>query len=427
MIYIVDSQSAGRAFIARQPIVNTWRAVVGYELILRDGTPDGDEELRGEPRGELVEEASGEAANFIADAVLVDGVIAVTEGLPGWIKLNEAALISSGVEALDPAQFVIELVGRVQPTRPVLAACRVLQDAGFTVVLDDVGDERRLSLFEDCINVVKVDWQRTPPLRRAAASAQAQRRGLSALANNLQTDTELNGAIALGFDLLQGYATGRPTLLPRHSLSASKLQSIRLLELAGAEEVDFAQAAEILANDPVLTFKVLAYANSAQAAQSRPVIDIRQGLILFGEENLRRAALLIFLTQEASAAPSFAVIDCLVAGFFCGSIARTCGHERIANSCMLAATLSYLDRLLGEDLELILMRLPIHVTLREAVLHHTGDVGRLVQLTRALQAGNWSDADDVTQLLRIRRQQLPSLYEAALAKAGQLWKLGAAA
>jgi EAL and modified HD-GYP domain-containing signal transduction protein len=244
--------------------------------------------------------------------------------------------------------------------------------------------------------------------------------GARLVAEKVETATELRAAVAVGFDLFQGYAIGLPLRLERRDLSSTASNALRLLNVVNQEDFDFAEVEAIVRTDPAMTFKLLAFANSALAAQRSRVDSLRQALVLFGARNVRQVALLLFLASTADATPPFALVEALVAGLFGEALAQIAQRADIAGSCMLAGTLSHLDRLLGVGMTDLLRRLPVSADLEEALVHRGGDVGRIVQIARAFQAGEWTATDELAAKLGLTPAQLQPLYRESVVRAEQL-------
>lgn len=115
-------------FVARQPIFDARQKVVGYELLYRaDGSSDT---------------ASGASAETMSSSVIVDGLLGLglnnlTEGQTAFINLSEEMILDGAAELLDPQQVVIEILETVNPTGPVIDACRSLTEKGYRLALDD--------------------------------------------------------------------------------------------------------------------------------------------------------------------------------------------------------------------------------------------------------------------------------------------------
>ncbi|MBI2767176.1 MAG: HDOD domain-containing protein [Chloroflexi bacterium] len=406
-------------FVARQPIVDVKRNVVGFELLFRD-SPEPGVEFHGD--GEVA------TARLLTEGVLVSALGSLTEGLPAWINMTEDVL-TSGVAGLltPPSQYVIEVLETVEPNERVLAECRGLRAKRFKVALDDVVAADRLPPFRGCYDIVKVDWVGVArrELKEIIRCARAEQALL--LVEKVESARDLADALACGFDLFQGFAIARPTTLTRPAVTALGSQHAHLLEIATARELDMAAVEVVVRNDPALTFKVLTFANSSGAAQLRPVSQLRQALVLFGTKNLQRVALLLFLTQAAGSAPRFALVESLITGLLSESLASLGGRRQLANSCMLAGTLSHMDTLLGMPMTEVVRQLPIDSMITSALLAGDGPVGKTVTLARAVQAGDWARSADAAAALGVPGAEIPGAYLAAVNKARALWGPPAAA
>jgi EAL and modified HD-GYP domain-containing signal transduction protein len=334
--------------------------------------------------------------------------------------VSEQLIVDGISELLAPEKFVLDLRTDVRPQLPVLDGCRKLRAADFPVALDAGGLPERLGAYRGCFDVAKVDWRATAPPAIAAIVEAGNQVGVPLVASGLQTEAEFARAAAAGFGLFQGYAIGLPETVQRRAVNGLSSHTLRLLSLINSDGFDFAEAVAIVETDPALTFKILAFANSAFSAQSQRVNSIERALVLFGERNLRRAVLLVFMAQTNGAAPSFALVEALVAWLFSEALAHTAGLSDLASVCQLAATLSHMDRLLGVPMAEVLERIPVDDLVQAALTDSSGPVGALVRLTRAFQAGEWEQTAALVQQLGLSEDKLQLLCRQAVMQAEQL-------
>ncbi len=408
----MEPNAISHVFLARQPIVNRAREVVGYELLFRGSATATTAVIQGD--------GTSATASLLANSVLTEGVTALTGGVNAWLNMTEDLILSDAATLLSPRQCVLEILETVHPTADVLARCQALRAAGFKLALDDIVCVERLGEFRGCFDFVKVDWRAAAHSDIEEVAREGKRLGVTLLAEKVETDEDIDQAIAGGFQLLQGYAIGRPQGMERTTLRSFGPQTVRLLELASAETIEYAKVEGVVGADPALMYKVLAFARSGAAAQSSRVTTLRQALVLFGERNLRHTALLVFLAQTAGSAPSFALIEALVAGLFCEALASAAKRPDLANGCMLAGTLSHMDRLLGLSIEEVVERLPVDRSLGEALVGRRGALGQFVQLARSFQEGDWLATDAAAGELGLRHELLEPLYQQAVLKAEAL-------
>src|SRR5690242_5689962 len=126
-------------FVARQPIFDARRQVLGYELLFRSGPlnhfahGDGDEASR----------------RLISDTLSVFGFEVLTAGKKAFINFTRDVLLDHHAYLLPPERTVIEVLETVAPDAEVLEACRALKKTGFQLAMDDfVGEAGREALIQ---------------------------------------------------------------------------------------------------------------------------------------------------------------------------------------------------------------------------------------------------------------------------------------
>jgi len=141
----------------------------------------------------------------------------------------------------------------------------------------------------------------------------------------------------------------------------------------------------VVQSDPSLTYKLLAFANSVAAAQIRRVESIRHALVLLGDNELRRIAMLMFLGGLTTRKAGFELVQSLSHGVFCESLAVESGNGSDRGKYLLAASLSCVDLLTGMPLDQAIARLPLAPEIEAAILQKRGPLGAAAH--RVLRAG----------------------------------------
>lgn len=218
-----------------QPIVDLFdRDVVAYEAFLR-GPADSD---LANPTDLLdAARAAGmiEDLDWSARAVAASG--ALKAGLPEKVALFvnvEPDVIGAPLppylrDAVEAAAsqlgIVVELTESQLATRPgeLLPAIRALRDLGFGLAIDDIGTDASSLAFLPVLapDVVKLDRQVVrgkPSLQLAevvsAVASYSERTGAPIVAEGIETEADVEAAIAIGATHGQGWYFGRPGALP---------------------------------------------------------------------------------------------------------------------------------------------------------------------------------------------------------------------
>jgi EAL and modified HD-GYP domain-containing signal transduction protein len=111
-------------------------------------------------------------------------------------------------------------------------------------------------------------------------------------------------------------------------------------------ELDFSAVEAILKSDLSLSLKLLRYINSAAIRLRYPVTSLRQAMVLLGEQNFRRWALLTLATSLLEDKPQELILTGVIRGRFCELICQGVGWRILGVDPFLVGFLSVLDALL---------------------------------------------------------------------------------
>ncbi|MFL6443081.1 MAG: hypothetical protein ACJ713_04670, partial [Candidatus Sulfotelmatobacter sp.] len=112
-------------YVARQPIFDRNEKVFGYELLFRDGLENS---FHGDP---------DQASRATLDRSLLMGLDVLCDGRRAFVNCTRDTLMKGLVTLLPAASTVVEILESVPDDSEVLATCRSLKEAGYTLALDD--------------------------------------------------------------------------------------------------------------------------------------------------------------------------------------------------------------------------------------------------------------------------------------------------
>lgn len=182
------------AQVARQPIFDRELRIFGFELLFRSSPfenffrfPDADEAV----------------VSLIHDSLHVIGLDRLSAGRWAFVNLTEKPLLGGIARELPKERVVVEILETVRASDEVLSACRRLKEEGYVIALDDfILDEAHRDLV-DLADIVKVDFldERSDP---RGLPLRLRDRGLTLLAEKLETPEAFRRALDWGYDLFQG-------------------------------------------------------------------------------------------------------------------------------------------------------------------------------------------------------------------------------
>ncbi len=408
-------QLADECFLGRQPILDRRQQIVAYELLFRN-----------KASGAALIDNHAEATSTVLLRVLSDlGLDAALEDKRAFVNFDTVMLHSGSVELLDPERFVIEIIEHVEPGPGVLARCRALKSAGFTLALDDyTRHEDRFREILEFVDIVKVDLLPLGDAEVAALVAQLRPFDVTLLAEKIDSRARLEACRDLGFELFQGFYFARPTIVTGRKLDHSELALIRLLGLVLREASGVEVEAEIK-REPALAVGLLRLANSPGIGLARPVASLREALYAVGLKPLQRwLQLLIFANSGADTGAAARLQWAAARARFLELLAEKCGGDaRLPERAFLTGILSFLPAVLGLSLEDVLRLVPVAEDVARALRDEAGPLGELLGFVSALdgnpdEASGWARVPaglGATQVNQLHAQALEWATEAGRA------------
>jgi EAL and modified HD-GYP domain-containing signal transduction protein len=328
------------------------------------------------------------------------------------VNFGRGPLLQGWHSALPPENTVIELLETVEPDAEVVEACRKLREQGYQLALDDFVLREGYECLLDVADLVKVEIGSLPRPEQKALLRTYRAHGLQTLAEKVETHEEFEWARAAGYDFFQGYFFARPAIVRGRKMPAAKLHCLRLLEETQRPELDFDRLEQLILEDVSLSYQLLRYVNSPLFAVTNRIKSIRQALLFFGENELRKWIALATLARTAEDKPSELILHSLVRARFCESMAQASKKE-LEQSAFLMGLFSLLDALIDRPIEEALADLNLSPEIAAVLKDQApeGDLlGRMYHLTRAYEAADWPRVEEEARHLKIQSGQLAELY-----------------
>jgi c-di-GMP-related signal transduction protein len=395
-------------FVARQAIFDRKRQLYAYELLYRSDA--GRNQFDGT-------DAALATRQVISSTMLSIGLENILCGKKAFLNFDHR-LLSDGMHLSLPRQsIVIEILETVDPTADLIALCQNIHDQGYVIALDDFVAQPRFEPLTQIANVIKVDFQSTPKVEQERLLRTYQAKGITMLAEKVETDDEFAWARQAGYDLFQGYFFARPVIVSGRQIPAVKTTCLRLLRETQAVDLDFERLEALVGGDVSLTFKLLRYANSALFARREKTRSIARALVVLGEEGIRRWVALATLPMLATAKPSELVTLSIVRARFCERLAQLSGATQPGDAFMMGM-FSLLDALVDWPLDEALREVDLGLGVTEALLGTAPEenvLAKLYRLTRRYELGDWSEVEELSQEIGVPAGAVGAAYvESAL-------------
>ncbi len=205
------------------------------------------------------------------------------------------------------------------------------------------------------------------------------------IAHDVQTADDYRLCTQVGFDHFLGpFATRRENW----TAPKSDVDRLRVFQILNQlrQGADNAQIANALRIDPVLTFKLLRYVNSAAMGFAREVTTIDQALVVIGAKKLYRwLSLLVFDIKDWGFAERALVEQVLVRAHLMESLAV---GTLDPDSAFLTGLLSLLDQFVGQSLAQVLPQISVTEEVKAALLTQSGPYAPLLEFARSCEQGD---------------------------------------
>lgn len=396
-------------FVARQPIFNTSRKVIAYELLFR------------QENQQIYDGADGDKATeeVLVNSFLAIGMDVLTGGKPAFINFTDNGLKSGIAELLPPNLLAVEILETVEPDDSVLAACRNLKQQGYRLVLDDFVFRPGYEPLIELASMIKVDFLITPTGERARVIQQfGGRADLQFLAEKVETEQDFQEAVRAGYSYFQGYFFSKPVIIARRSIPFARLSAFQLLKAVNAPGFDLSQVESIIREEVAFSYQLFKYINSSAFGFRQEINSIRQALVLLGQRELQKWSSLIALRSMGQEKPPELLTASLLRAHFSELIAQHLKLGSMAADAFLTGLLSLMDAVLDQPMAEIITELPLQKEIKAALIGNSNVYRDILNLCIAYERAEWDGIFHWADKLGLDESELPGLILSALAAVG---------
>ena len=370
-------------YVARHPIFDRRMRVVGYELLFRDSAANRAD----------VQDDEAATVSVVLNALTEIGITRIVGARGAWVKVPRE-LVRNGLVSLLPEHAVVEIMDAQFGDGETAATVTELKRDGRRVALDHFRFTPEAEPLLKLVDIARLDLIDLGREGLIEELARLQHYGVTVLAARVESEGDHAFCRQAGCELFQGYFFCRPEVMHRRRIDASRLAVLDLLTVLEDPSVELSDLQSRIALDVRLSVRLLRFINSAFFGLSQPVRSIAQAIALLGVENLRRwAALTLFAGIEGK--PTELTVTALTRARFCQLAGER--DERFGavngNELFTVGLFSVLDALMDVPIEYALAGIPLAADIRDALIHHSGPMGHLLDCLLALQESDFDRAE----------------------------------
>jgi EAL and modified HD-GYP domain-containing signal transduction protein len=416
---MTDSRSsapqAATVSLARLPVFDDKRRLWGYELFRVDGVTAPADSANKES-----------AATSLAKSAYIGLQNMLDRGKKIVLDFNAKGLLDDLPYVLPPVTAVVQVDETVLSTPDVVSSLKRLKTDGFWVAVDRFTgspDGDTLYSIADIISIA-VDAKRRDDL--TAIMDSTRRYDALTMATGVQNPARFEACREMGFSLYSGSFFKTPDVIKLRKMSPAEVSRFRLLRLLEIQDPDIDVMAETIQTDVSVSYRLLAYLNSAAFGFPQKIKSIRQAIALLGWNKMKnwlRVSLIVDVSPNKDA--SDLMLLAVQRGKFLELIAADHDYWGFdPDSLNLLGTFSLLDVMLGVPMADIVAHLPLDTTLQSALCGELNSAYvPLLQLARLFEEARWLEAEKMIQQLNLNDGKVRGAFKRAVDWAVELTTL----
>jgi len=390
------------SYVARQPILDTDKNTIGYELLFRDG-----------PKNSFPDIDAEQATSRLLSDQFMNSCYNTTGNKLAFINFPYSSLISLIPTLLSKDKLIIEILEDCEPTDELFQAVIIFHQKGYKMALDDFIPDSRWNRFLPYIDFIKFDIQLFPLSEAKSFIHNNLHHKIKFLAEKVETYEEFQQAKQIGFDYFQGYFFSKPEMLQQRVIEPSELVTLQLCSEISTPELDYDAIEKLIASDVTLSYKLLKYVN-ASSVISKAITSFKHALIYLGQDKLRRFISLMTAAHANQHKPQSLYVLSIQRARICEQLVIKGAFKVEPNQAFLMGMFSLLDALLDKPLSQLLTNLPLSEELKLALNEGKGELGHLLNAVKAYENADWEQVNNHCNVLGISGELFASQYAESL-------------
>ncbi|GIJ54602.1 EAL and HDOD domain-containing protein [Virgisporangium aurantiacum] len=373
--------------VGRQPIYHRTGDVAAYELLFRADAG----------AVEASDRSSFATSRVIVAAFSDFGVEALAGNHPCFVNVTREFLVGDLPLPFEPGRVGIEVLADIEVDDAVRDGVAALARRGFQIAVDQSGTRPGQEALLPYATHAKIDMLVDDEATiNIALSRCALYPHVQLIAERLESPAAVDTATALGFQLLQGHALGRPRALTATALGPLRLRRIHLLVELNKADVDLDRVVSMAQTDPGLALRVLRLVNSAASGTRRTVSSIAEAVMLLGTRQLQQWVTLMVIA-DITEGDEAALTSAATHARLCRLVAE---RRRLnGDTAFTAGLLVAVSDLFGLPVADLAAELPLAGELREALITGTGALADVIGTVHVYRAGYAFDGEITADML----------------------------
>lgn len=344
------------------------------------------------------------------------------------VNFNEKNILANLPYALPPELTAVQVTEDIFKRPSVSEALNQLKSDGYMLAVTGFTADKKCAPLYRLADIISINVLQKS--REVLIAALADAKLYSEIFLSMQVEDPARFAMCreIGFNLFHGPFFKTPDTITVRRLSSNEVSRFKLLQAIEKEVVDFEQLAETIQSDASLSFRLLAYLNSAAFGLRQKIKSIHQAISLLGWRKMKNW-LRVVLLNDVNQSPDAPELMVLAAqrGKFLELIAQTYDYWGFdPESLHMLGIFSLLDAMLGTPMTEITDYLPLDDKLKSALRREpNNEYQPLLELAQYFEEGRWQEAEQMVQKLNMDGDKVNDAFRQAVHWADELSTLHA--
>jgi EAL and modified HD-GYP domain-containing signal transduction protein len=308
----------------------------------------------------------------------------------------------------------------IEPDADIIAVCQGLKDKGYMIALDDFQYHSRYEPLLEFADIIKIDISKETEDVWSEYAEKFLPRKIKLLAERVETLEQFEQTRKLGYAYFQGFFFSRPVVLETKKPPASRMAKLQLMQEVNRPEFDINRAEAIIKHDPTLSYKLFRYINSAIFGFRQEIKSIHQALVLLGEKNIRKWAIVLIMSSLAEDKPPELLRQAIIRARLCELLAGPAGLSGNDQELFMAGLFSHLDTMMNQPMDLLLEDMHLDAEVKATLVGKESRYQDILSVTKACECGDFDHLMEMLRKYNIPDDKLADLQQQAFAWADEL-------
>ncbi|TWX63049.1 EAL and HDOD domain-containing protein [Colwellia sp. C1TZA3] len=379
------------SYISRQAILDKNHQTLGYELLFRDSPekkfPEIDQDIA--------------SSKLIIQNYFQGDIQSVSLGKLAFINFTEKGLINKYPLMFNKDNIVIELVGHNSASERLLKIVKYYHDQGYQVALTEYDLDEKWDVLFPYLAMIKIDIAIINAQRIRPVLDRIKPFDIKLIAEKVETNYQLQSLAEIGFHYYQGFFYNEPEIIAGQTLAPIKSQMLHLISETFNKPINYDRIAEIIGQDVNLTVGLLKLVNNVTTDTRVEITSLKQAAAYLGEDQLKQFVTIIALSKLTTNKSSEVSKQSLITAKLMAKLANESVFIAVSDFAFITGLLSAIEVILSMPMDEIVKTMPLAKPIEDALVNHTGLLGKLLDLTTNYITGKGENIQPLADLYRL--------------------------